>query len=440
MTTHLLPTHPRFVEAGQPWNLSFQHRPAAIAEPTSVSDVVAAVANARSRGLRVAIQATGHGPTALADEQSLLLSLRHLDWLTIDSDRATATVGGGALWAPVLAQAQEHGLAPLLGSSPHLGAVGYSLGGGLGWLARRHGLAVDRVRRLTVVLADGAVVVASPSEHTELFWALLGAGAGSLGVVVEMETELVPVTDVYAGNLFYPIDAAAAVFDRWCAWIEEADADFTSSFLLSSFPDLDIVPPPLRGRSFTIVRGCHCGDPAEGAALVDRWRAWREPVLDFFAPTPFRQMAAISQDPVDPLPALTSGRWLQEVDRTTFTAISDLMTQPGLLFSEIRHVDGALAQPNPAASFAAREGRFTLEGVAITPTPEAFGAARAALDRLTAATTHQHAPLPGYLNFVEVDERRRMVERAFGAETRRRLSEVKRAVDPDDVFGYGLVL
>lgn len=174
--------------------------------------------------------------------------------------------------------------------------------------------------------------------------ATLGGGAGTLGVVVEMETGLVPVTDVYAGNLFYPIDAAGDVFTFWRDWVEDVDPEFTSSFLLCAFPDLEAVPPPLRGRSFAIVRGCHCGDEEDGQGLVDRWRAWRTPELDTFRTLPFRAMETISNDPIDPIPALSSGRWLSDADRTTLSAMHDLLESGGM-FAEIRHAGGATVWP-----------------------------------------------------------------------------------------------
>ena len=363
-------THPDFAAACRSWNLAFRHHPALVAEPTSIDEVAAAVAYARDNGLRVAIQSSGHGPVMEADGGAMLLSLRRMDSYRINPAAATATLGGGAQWTSVLAEAQDSGLAPLVGSSPHVGAVGYSLGGGFRWLARRHGLAVDRVRALTVVLADGSVVRATMFDNTELFWAMLGGGAGTLGVVVEMETGLVPVTDVYAGNLFYPIDAAGDVFTFWRDWVEDVDPEFTSSFLLCAFPDLEAVPPPLRGRSFAIVRGCHCGDEEDGQGLVDRWRAWRTPELDTFRTLPFRAMETISNDPIDPIPALSSGRWLSDPDRTTLSAMHNLLESGGM-FAEIRHAGGATVWPNPTVSFSARSADFVLEAVSVTPTPEA---------------------------------------------------------------------
>ncbi|GAB4012005.1 FAD-binding oxidoreductase [Nocardioides ultimimeridianus] len=425
MTNLLLPSDEGFDAARSAWNLCFDHRPAAVVPARSVSDVIEAVRLAREKGWSVTVQATGHGMAVAADASSLLLDVSGMDDFTIDPDRRAATVGGGTQWGPVLAAAQEHGLAPLLGSAPHVGAVGYSLGGGFGWLGRRHGLGVDRVRRMTVVLADATVVEASPDQNPDLYWALLGGGTGSLGVVVELETELLPVGQVCAGNLLYPIEAAAEVFDFFLDWTRTVGEDMTSAFNITAFPPLEMIPPPLCGQRFAIVRGCHCGDPAEAEALVDLWRRWRAPAMDMFGPLPFAEMAHISNDPLDRVPAAVTGRWLREADRTTY---------------ELRHAGGAISTPNASVSYAARGAEFSLEAVAITPVPEAEHAARELFATMTTAVAGQTPPLAAYLNFVEAEERVALARQAFDETTWERLAATKRAVDPDGMFSHGLPL
>lgn len=248
-----------YAETCAGWNLAWTQRPAVVVKASSDADVQHAVRYAATHGLSVAVQNTGHGVTVPADEQSLLIVTKGLDRVSLDPQAQTATIGGGTTWEPVLAEAQLHGLAPLLGSAPHVGSIGYSLGGGFGWLARKYGLAVDSIRSLRVVLADGRSVTTSPTEEPELFWAMCGTAGGSLGVVVEMTVELVRVTDVYAGNLFYPLDAARDVFDRYVDWSEKAPEELTSAFNITAFPPLDLVPEPLRGNTFVIVRGCYAG-------------------------------------------------------------------------------------------------------------------------------------------------------------------------------------
>lgn len=439
----ITPDHPRYDEARAAWNLLFTHRPAVVVEAAGVHDVVEAVRYAREIGAKVAVQATGHGVVTLADDAVLVLT-KGLDRLDIDAEAWTATVGAGVKWDPVLEAAQAVGLAPLLGSSPDVGAVGYTLGGGFGWLGRRYGLALDHVRSFTVVLADGSVVTASDEEHTDLFWALRGAGAGSLGIVVEMEIDLVPVTKVYAGNLFYPIEMAAEVFDFYTTWTSDMTDDMTSSISLAAFPALDIVPEPLQGRAFAIVRGCHSGDPAEGAALVDQWREWTTPEFDMWGPMTFDQAGLISNDPVDPMPGVSSGRWLRGLEPAVLDAMLAAMA-PGedgpspVLMVEIRHVGGAVARPNPGAAYAARGSERLIQAVGLGFTPEMVTDTVARIGALWTALG-DHTDEGAYLNFLEGDEKAGMARGAFDPETWARLVATKHTVDPDGVFGHGLPL
>lgn len=435
------PDDPGFSATSTPWNLDFQHRPAMVVEAGSVADVVAAIGYARAGGLKVAVQATGHGVTAPADGAVLIIT-RGLDRVCVDAEQRSASVGGGATWAPVLGAAQACGLAPLLGSSPHTGAVGYTLGGGFGWLGRRYGLAAEHVTSLRVVLADGSVVAASETSESELFWALRGAGSGSLGVVVEMEIGLVPVASVYAGNLFYPIEAVHEAFEFYRAWSEGITNDFTSSFDIFNFPPIDMFPETLRGRAFVIVRGCHCGDEAEAASLIDRWRRWRQPEIDTFGSMPFREMASISQDPVDPIPARSSARWLTGIDESVVDAMLEVVlggeSPSPILFAETRHGGGAISGSVADTSYVAPEAERLLQVVGVTPDPQARASAGSRIETLWKSLSHRVDSV--YLNLTEGEERRAETRNAFDFASWRRLAEVKRRVDPENLFAHGLDL
>lgn len=434
------PADPDYQQAAAAWNLAWTHRPAAVVVPVNEADVVTAVAYASEIGLGVAVQSTGHGVTVPADENALLLAVHRLDGVSVDPLARTATLGGGTPWGPVLAEAQRYGLAPLIGSTPHVGAVGYTLGGGFGWLARKHGLAVDSVRSLRVVLADSRVVTASPEENPELFWGMCGTAGSHLGVVVQMTVALYPVTEVYAGSLFYPAEDAAAVYGRFRE--EEAPADFTAAFNITAFPPLDIVPEPLRGKAFAILRGCHAGNLEAGRALVDGWRAWRAPALDMFGALPFARAAEISQDPVDPLPAVTNGRWLGRLGADLGEAMLEAVLggegPSPVLFAEARQAGGAVARPNPQVSFEARESTGALEMVGLLLAPESHAAVEGIYQRTWERLRADLAPLSGYLNFMEGPGRAEAAAGAFTPQTQARLAALKRATDPHGVFRYGI--
>ncbi|WP_370327996.1 FAD-binding oxidoreductase [Euzebya sp.] len=436
----LLPGSEAFAAAAQPWNTAIRQHPALIVRPATASDVAHAVVAARDHQLQVAVMATGHGVARPADD-CLLVDLSPLTDVTVDAEARTATIGGGTTWGPVLEAAQRHGLAPLLGSSPGVGAVGYTLGGGLGWLARKHGPSVDRVRRLEVVTADGAVVEASPTSHPDLFWALRGGG-GAFGIVTAMEIDLVEVTTVYAGNLLYPAAMAHDVLRRWAAWVPDLPDELTTSVVLMNFPPFDEVPAPLRGQSFAMVRGCWCGDPAEGKPWIDAWRAWAEPAMDLFGPMPFAESAAISNDPLDPTPAASTTEWLRELS----DEVVDVLVRgsfggdgpPPVVLSEVRHVGGVVATaPADAGAYGHRDAELLLFVLAAVPEPDAARHVEAHLRGLR-AQLEPWVTGGAYVNFTEGAARRDRTRQAFADDAWDRLRRVKAAYDPDEVFQHAL--
>jgi hypothetical protein len=439
----LQPGDPGYDDACSAWNRSHVHRPAVVVVAATTSDVVEAVRFAAAAGLGLGVQATGHGVARTADG-GVLLRTERLDGVLVDPVSRTALVKAGATWAPVLAAAQQHGLAPLLGSSPGVGAVGYTLGGGLGWLARKHGTASDSVRAFEVVTPAGSLVRASADEHEELFWALRGGGGGSLGIVTAMEIELFPVTTVYGGNMLYPAEAAREVIERFVAWVADAPDELTSEVVLMNFPPLPEVPEPIRGRSFTILRGCWSGPLAEGHALLDGWREAMPPLMDMWSDMSFADVAAISNDPVDPMPARGTGGWLTGVDGEVADVLAartfPVGGPPPVIFSEVRHIGGAVARGDRAASsFGGRDHEFLFNTIGIAPTPEA-AEALAAHHAGTREALASHLAERVYPNFVEGAERVARTAASFDEGSHARLRAVKAAVDPGDVLRFGLDL
>jgi hypothetical protein len=430
-----------YAESCSAWNVLFTHHPAVLVVAETAGDIAEAVRFARAGGFRVAIQATGHGVGRPADGAVLIVTSK-MTQVTIDPEARTATVAAGAKWGAVLAPAQEHGLAPLLGSTTDVGAIGYTLGGGMGWLGRRYGLGSDSVRSYDVVTPNGQQVRAAADENAELFWALKGGGAGTLGVVTSMEIDLYPVSTVYAGNLLYPIEMAAEVIARWRNWVAGMDDRLSSSAVIMNFPPLDVVPEPIRGKSFVMVRGCWSGDLLDGEALINGWRSWRAPALDMFGPMPFAMCDTISQDPVDPVPAMVTTELLDTIpDEVIATLVSAAVPQPGqmplLLVSEIRHAGGAIrANAIHAANDRGRSSEFVLEMVGLAMTAD-IGAAVHALMQNTRAALAPHVTGATYLNFTEGAERQQRTATAYSPQHLQRLQAVKDAVDSADRFCHG---
>src|SRR5690349_8642283 len=207
---------------------------------TSAADVAAAVRFARAQGLRIHVQGAGHGGLVPV-RSGMLVSTRRLDAVSIDADLATATIGAGARWSPVVVAAAEHGLAPIAGSSVTVGVVGYLLGGGLGPLARSHGFSSDYLLAATVVTGEGGLVEATERQNLDLFWALRG-GRDGLGIVTEVRLRLVPLRTLYAGSLFFAEEHIEAALRAWIDWTATAHPQVTTSVALVRFPPIDVIP------------------------------------------------------------------------------------------------------------------------------------------------------------------------------------------------------
>ncbi|MFD0474853.1 FAD-binding oxidoreductase [Nonomuraea thailandensis] len=249
----VLPGDPGWDAARAAWQLAVDQRPAAVVLARSAADVAATLKTARVCGLRVAPQSSGHNAAPLGPlHDTILLRTFEMAHVHIDPVRRLARVGAGVVWAEVSAAAAKHGLAGLAGTASDVGVVGYTLGGGLSWFARSHGLAANHVTGATVVTADGRVLRVDAGHEPDLFWAIRGGG-GAYAVVTELEFALFPITEVYAGALYWPIGRAEEVLRRWRDWTATVPDTVTSLGRLLRFPPLEDIPEPFRGRSLVAV-------------------------------------------------------------------------------------------------------------------------------------------------------------------------------------------
>lgn len=430
----IAPDDPRYDSARACFNLVFDQYPALVVMAANGDDVVRAVRYAAAHGLDIAVQATGHGLVRMADG-ALLINTSQMTGVKIDPDARTARIEAGAKWGHVLAAAQPYGLAPLLGSSSDVGAVGYTLGGGLGWLGRKHGLACDSVVGFEVVTTGGERLSVSAGENADLFWGLRGGGGG-LAIVTAMTVRLFPVQIVYAGRLVWPAESAAAVLRRWRDWLPTLPEEMTTSVKIMSLPDMEFIPAPLRGQTLTVLAGCFCGSLEEGAALMDDWREWQAPMVDDFRAMPFAEADDISQDPRDPVPGMTTGAWLRDLNDETIDALVRYGTmQEGsvpLIFIEIRHAGGAVGRAGATASaFGHRDEELLLDAVYLVPAPPVRDAV---IDHMRRLKTALRPAMTGtvYMNFLEGEEKNERVGDGFPAATLARLVALKEQYDPDD--------
>ncbi|WP_194396083.1 FAD-binding oxidoreductase [Microbacterium atlanticum] len=415
-----------------PWNVAVDQRPFAIARPGSAEDVVAVVRAATAAGLRVAPQSTGHGAGALADtdlSETVLLSLAGLRGVTVHAETRTARVLGGSLWNDVLAATAAHGLTAPHGSAGDVSVAGYCLSGGLSFYGRAHGLAVNSVRAVQLVTADGSLVRASADENPELFWAVRG-GSGAFGVVVSLEIDLLPYADVFAGMLLWDASRAAEVSHAWAAWTASAPESATTTLRIMNFPPLPELPPFLSGRSVVVVDGAVLETDAAADSLLAPLRDLA-PEMDTFGRIPAEALVTVHMDPPGPTPAVSRHSILSELPPEAVEAFLATAAVPGLFFAELRHLGGMIARrPAHAGAVGAIAGEYLMHAVAIVPVPEALpgadAAVRAGIDALDSWRADALA-----LTFVDgggVDP-----AAGFGS-AGERMRELKHRLDPKDTF------
>jgi FAD/FMN-containing dehydrogenase len=424
------PGDPEWDLARQAWNLAVDQRPAAVAFPESADDVIAVVAYARARGLRVAAQGTGHnaGPLGPLDD-TVLVKTSRMRGVRVDPEARTIRVEAGVLWQEATDAAAEHGLAALAGSSPDVGVVGYSLGGGISWLARKHGLSANSIVAAEIVTADGRLVRADAEHETDLFWAVRGGG-GSFGVVTALELRLFPIEEVYAGVLFFPLERASEVLHAWREWTDDVPDEVTSVGRILQFPPIPDLPDFLRGRSFAVVEATSLLGEDETSALLEPLRALG-PEIDTFATIPASSLSKLHMDPEEPVPGSGDGLLLADLTGEAIDAFVAAAAGSALISAEIRHLGGALRRSSPEHGAAdIIDGSFIMFAVGIPMDAELAAAIEVSIDAVKAALEPWRADTM-YMNFSErpIDSRRVLMRESY-----RRARRVKAAVDPANVF------
>ena len=430
----VLPEQQNWDEARLAWNLSVDQQPAAIVFPESAEDVIAAVELARALGLRVTAQGTGHNAGPLgALEDTVLVKTERMRGIEIDPEAGIARVDAGVRSLELVEAAAKHGLAPLAGSSPDVGVVGYTLGGGLSWFGRKHGLASSNVHAIELVTADGRLVRADREHEPDLFWALRGGGGG-FGIVTALELRLFPISEVYAGILWWPIERDREILHAWVELTRrELPDELTTVARYLRLPPLPDIPEPIRGQSFVVVEVIHLGAPELADELLAPLRALG-PVMDTIQPIPTPALAHMHMDPEHPVPATGDGillrklppEALDEVIRTAGAA------SPSPLVSlELRQLGGELARSHPdTGALDAVDADYGLYAVGIAPTPEAVARVKAHIEVVMDAL-RPWAAGRAYLNFAET----RRDPSTFWTETaHHRLRRIKASLDPDNLI------
>lgn len=427
------PTDPSWDFDRAAWNLAVDQHPVLVARPATAADVRAIIEVARRHDLQVAPQGTGHGAGALGElTGTILLRSDDLRGIRIDPDRRRVRVGAGVTWGEVTRALAPYGLTALAGSSHDVGVVGYTLGGGVSWLVRRHGLAVNHVRKAQLVTGDGVLHSVDASTDPDLFWAVRGSG-GSTGVVTALEFEVVPLSEIYAGALYFPLGQAETVLSSYAQWAADLDEAATTCIRLLRLPAMPELPTFLRGESFIIIDGAIDRPPALAERLLAPLRALA-PTMDSFAMMSTADLDQIHLDPPGPAPFAADGLILAELTAPVIAALLEVAgpaADTSVVSVELRHLGGAASRRPPDGGCVDHlPGTFLTMGVGVAGTPELRATTAADLAALRSALTGWAADRD-YRNFRDT----RVPATAFhSAQELGRLRLIRQQHDPNQII------
>jgi hypothetical protein len=414
------------------WNLAADLNPSALALVESADDVAATVRFAAANDLKVAGQGTGHGAAPLAAlDQTILIRTAGMRDVKVDPDAQSARVEAGVLSLEVGEAANAHGLCGMPGSSPDVGVVGFSLGGGLSWLGRRHGFACNRISAIELVTADGDARTVDADNDPDLYWALRGGGGG-YAIVTALHVHLLPIAEIYAGALLFPAEVGAEGVRAYRDWAATVSDDVTSCVRFITPPPFPDVPEPLRGTPLLTIDGACIGTQAEGEEALAPLREIGKPIMDTFGWMPSAEMSHIHMDPENPVPGVGDGGVLTELSDEAIDAWAGV-AGPGsdspLLMSEIRQMGGALARPaDNGGALSKLDAPFAIYSVGIQISPEMGEACRAHLAKIDDAMR----PWAGDGSYFNFQEAPCDVDMIHPPEICERLREVRRRWDPED--------
>ncbi len=433
------PGDEEYGEARRVWNGAIDRRPAVVVGCSGTTDVLNSICFARSEGLPIAVRGGGHnvGGYGTCDD-GLVLDLSPMKGIRVDTAAGTARVEGGVLWGELDRETQAFGYAATGGLVSTTGVAGFTLGGGIGWLMRRYGLAADNLRSADVVTADGALVTTSTERDPELLWALRGGG-GNFGVATSFEFAVHRVgPTVVGGAVFYPAQSAGELLRFYTEWTQDLPPELTTMVVFLTAPPEPFIPPDHQGAPLVAVAVCHCGSPAEAERALGPLRAFGRPVADVIGPLPYVALQSLFDHSA---PRGMRTYWKTAyVDDLDEHGIDELVEQAEFLprlfplsAVHLHHLEGAVrTEPHGGAAFGHRSHRFVLNLIAMWSDPvldaDHIGWARGTWEAMRHHTTG--AP---YLNFLG-DEGRDRVRDAYGPEAYARLVQVKRRYDPDNVF------
>jgi FAD/FMN-containing dehydrogenase len=436
----IAPDQDGYDDARAVWNGTVDRRPRLIARCSGTADVAAAARFARDRHLEIAVRGGGHNVagTAVCDD-GLVIDLSAMRAVTVDPVERTARVQGGALWGDVDHETQARGLATTGGIVSHTGVGGLSLGGGIGWLMRKHGLTVDNLVEAEVVTAEGDIILASANDHPDLFWAVRGGG-GNFGVVSSFRFTLHPVgPTVTAGPVFWAAEDSTEVLRFYREFITDVPDELGNVIRLGTIPPLPAVSQELHFRPAIAVASCYAGTVEDGERAVRALRQFGTPLVDLVGPTLYVDHQSSIDDTVP-------HGWHYYWKATNLNRLSDELidvvaehaynaTSPRS-YAAMFHMGGAVARtPQDSTAYPRRdvEHNIIIDAAWLPEQDDTVGAAETAWAREFLAALQPHRA-GVYVNFLDSDDDTSRVREAYGDDTYRRLADVKAKYDPENVF------
>ena len=403
-------TSPEYDAARHGFQRRDPHRPEVIFPVTNATEVEEAVRYAIDHDKRIAVQASGHGLTRGIDG-GVLIATKAFKHVIVDPDRKTAWIEAGATWRDVLAATAPYGLAPLSGSSPGVGAIPYTLGGGLGLMARRFGYAADHVRRIEIVTMDGV----RRDAEADLFWATRGGG-GNFGVVTGIEVDLFDVPTLYGGSLYFDLAEHPTAPEVWSEWTRSVPEEVTSAIAILPIPDIPQVPAPVRGKYIAQIQLAILGD--NGEELIKPLRAIGEPALDTVGELPYVDSGQIFAEPERPDSYSSRNALVSDLD--ALATVPKPAAGAPMRVIGIRHLGGALArEPEVPNAVGHRDAAYSLT---VLGDPEAQ---QTVLEPWKASTVGR------FLNFSYAPLTADEVADGYDPGDYERLTELRRRYDPD---------
>jgi FAD/FMN-containing dehydrogenase len=417
------------------WKGAHDRRPALIVRAAGASDVMRAVQFARSEDLEIAVRGGGHSIAGFSTtDGGIVIDLSAMRAVRVDPAQHTAVAEGGATWADVDHETQAFGLAVTGGLISTTGIAGFTLGGGIGWLMRKYGLAADNLIGADVVTADGQLVHASEIDNADLLWGLRGGG-GNFGIATSLEYRLHPVGPmVLAGPIFFPGERAGELLRFYRDWVRELPDELTTLVNLTTAPPAPFLPESIHGKPVAAVVAVHAGDPEGGRRMLEPLRELGDPVADLIDVIPYTAMQTL----LDPLWERGAHNYFRStfVDEVDEPAVRSLVDSFGLKPSpqseiHLQHLGGAIARiGDEESAFGNRSAQFVLNVIARQPGAEGFGENVDWARRATAGPVSRDA---GYVNFMgDADDDR--LRASYGDAKYERLVALKRRYDPCNVF------